>query len=1012
VISLAYLLFALSGAAGLIYESVWSRYLALLVGHTAYAQVLVLAIFLGGMAAGAVLAGVYSERLRDPLKLYAIAELLVGLFGLAFHWMFTGVSSLAYEMIFPALGPGILLTLVKWLIAGLLILPQAVLLGSTFPLMVAAVLRRAPHTPGRVLGSLYFSNNLGAAIGVLVAGFLLLAVGGLPGTILSAAAINLFVATMAYGLAARIPAERSAYSKLKTASGGDRPAANNLMATRLTQLLLAVSFGTAAASFCYEIGWLRMLALVLGSATHTFEIMLSAFILGLALGSFWIRTRADSLSDPLRALGVVQWIMGLTALATLPLYAETFGWTEWMLQAFAKSDAGFLMLSLGKYGVGLAVMLPSTICAGMTLPLITRTLLVNGGGEKSIGAVYGANTVGSIAGVALAGLVILPLAGVRNLIIGGAVLDMAIGVTLLIVAARAANRGSVIAYGSAVLVVGAVLVISVMPRVDREVLSAGVFRYGSTMPEWMEEVRFYRDGRTATISVYETSEPRRLVIATNGKADGSLPVPWLGSCSGATARMTLSGDAATQMLGPLITLAHAPDARRAAVIGHGTGMSGHFLLGYPGLEEVTTVEIEPQMIEGSRIFYPANARVFDDPRSLIVLEDARTHFAAGGVEYDAIFSEPSNPWVSGVASLFTTEFYGHVERHLSDAGVFGQWLHLYEIDDTLVLSVLAGIHEHFATYALFRTSGGDILILASKSAALPVPDWSIFESPTYMSDFCHIDSLTAGDLEATRVADDVVFRSLLEDWQETNSDFHPHLDLGADRARFVNDQADGFLELGTEVVDMAAALAERPLGPPPTVRPPPVNIARLAARSKAAYLLSLDSDTSKVVASGGGLESSRYYYELWRNMVQSNNPPSDWRTWLEHFRAVDADRSSGIAGVPDDELYALALGYVETQQAPNIVRLAVLYQQALAAWDTRAASRTLDLILSETNRQGGSMHRLTEWIPATLLVEGGVTAKLAIGDRRGARNLYEALEALYPHPANHLRRMLVESLVK
>jgi len=1012
VTSLAYFIFALSGAAGLIYESVWSRYLALMVGHTAYAQVLVLGIFLGGMACGAVLSGLYSERFRDPLKFYALAELVVGLFGLAFHWVYTGVSSLAYEVIFPAIGTGVALTLAKWALAALLILPQAVILGSTFPLMAAAVLRRAPDAPGRVLGSLYFSNNLGAAIGVLVAGFILLAVGGLPGSVLTAAGINIFVATVAYGLALRVPVVRGAFTAMpEVAAVGGPIATSDSTTAHLTQLLLAVSFGTAAASFCYEIGWLRMLALVLGSATHTFEIMLSAFILGLALGSFWIRSRADSFSDPIRALGVVQWIMGLTALATLPLYAETFGWTEWMLQAFAKSEAGYLIHSLGKYGVSLAIMLPSTICAGMTLPLITRTLLAAGSGEKSIGTVYGANTIGSIVGVALAGLVILPLVGVRTLITAGAILDMAIGVALLTIAASAANRGRVITYSSAVLAVAFVLLVSAMPRVEREVLAVGVFRYGA-VPDWMDEVRFYRDGRTATVSVYETSAPRLIVIATNGKADGSLPVTWLSGCSAGTPRMALSGDAATQMLGPLLTLAHAPSARQAAIVGHGTGMSGHYMLGDPRLEEVTTVEIEPQMIEGSRLFYPANARVFDDPRSRIVLEDARTFFAAGGTQYDAIFAAPSNPWMSGTSSLFTRQFYSHVKRHLSDTGVFGQWLQLYEIDDSLVLSVLAGIQEQFASYALFRTSGGDLLILASKRAEFPSPDWSIFQSPAFASDFCHTDSLTVDDLEATRVADGVVFRSLLQDWKRTNSDFRPYLDLGADRARFEDDRAEGFLGLGTERVDIAATLAHRSSGLPPLVRPPPANIARLIARAKAAYLRSLDTATQRSAPLDRAFSSSRYDQELWRNMVMADEPPGDWLPWLEHFRRVEADRSGGIAGVPDDQLYGLALKYVEDQKAPNIVRLAVLYERALAAWDFNGASRNLELMLSEMDRQSSSLAQLTQWIPATQLVEGGVVSKLLAGDRRGAANLYRAFERFYPLPSDHLRRLLIESLLK
>src|SRR5678815_3198740 len=165
--------FVLSGAAGLIYESIWVRYLGLFVGHGAYAQVLVLVIFLGGMSAGALAAGRRTGSVREPLRWYAYVELVVGLIGLVFHDVFVWTTHLAYESIFPALGPGISHSLVKWLLAALLILPQSVLLGATFPLMSAGVVRRVPERVGNTLSLLYFANSLGAAVGVLVSGFVL-----------------------------------------------------------------------------------------------------------------------------------------------------------------------------------------------------------------------------------------------------------------------------------------------------------------------------------------------------------------------------------------------------------------------------------------------------------------------------------------------------------------------------------------------------------------------------------------------------------------------------------------------------------------------------------------------------------------------------------------------------------------------------------------------------------------------------------------------------------------------
>src|SRR5206468_466838 len=202
VIALLTLVFVISGAAGLIYESIWSRYLSLLVGHSAYAQIIVLVIFLGGMSLGALLVGQRSERLRQPLVWYAGIEGAIGLIGLVFNYIYIDVSDAAYGVIFPALAGGWALVVVKWLIAALMILPQSILLGTTFPLMSAGAIRLLRARRGRVLGLLYFANSFGAAIGVLVAGFVLLDRVGLPGTLVTAAMLN-FVAAGAVALAAR-----------------------------------------------------------------------------------------------------------------------------------------------------------------------------------------------------------------------------------------------------------------------------------------------------------------------------------------------------------------------------------------------------------------------------------------------------------------------------------------------------------------------------------------------------------------------------------------------------------------------------------------------------------------------------------------------------------------------------------------------------------------------------------------------------------------------------------------
>lgn len=265
--------FILSGAAGLIYESVWSRYIGLFVGHSAYAQIIVLAVFLGGMALGAAAVARYSERITQPLVWYAAVELGVALGGFVFHYVFGFVTNVAYDSLFPALG-GVALLVAKWGVAALLILPQSILLGATFPLMSTGFIRieraRADvATPaGRTLALLYFANSLGAAIGVLFAGFVIVNAVGLQGTLASAAFANLIAAAIVFVVAGWLSEEERA--PLAAEDAPPAPTLADLSAVTVRRALLLVAAGTAVASFIYEIAWVRLLSLVLGSATHSF----------------------------------------------------------------------------------------------------------------------------------------------------------------------------------------------------------------------------------------------------------------------------------------------------------------------------------------------------------------------------------------------------------------------------------------------------------------------------------------------------------------------------------------------------------------------------------------------------------------------------------------------------------------------------------------------------------------------------------------------------------------------
>ncbi|MEA3245418.1 MAG: spermidine synthase [Gemmatimonadota bacterium] len=985
------LVFILSGAAGLMYESIWSRYLGLFVGHAAYAQVIVLVIYLGGMSLGAALAARRSERIREPLIGYAVIEIAVGVIGLFFHEIFQASTAMAYRSVFPALAGSPMLVVVKWSLAALLILPQAVLLGMTFPLMTAGFLRRVSPdgraNSGRVLGILYFANSVGAAVGVLIAGFYLIRVVGLPGTVITAAAVNLVVGFAVYG-AVRLTSSAELGDAVAdpapaAPAGPPRvPAPQLLELPVLWRVMLAVAAGTALSSFIYEIAWVRMLSLVLGSATHSFELMLSAFILGLAFGAFWVRNRADSFRDPLRALAVTQWAMGGLAVLTLTAYLRSFEWMAFLIQGLDQTREGYELFTVAKYGIAMAVMLPATFCAGITLPLITRLLLGAGSGERAIGAVYSVNTLGSIVGAALAALVLMPVLGLKALLITGAVIDMLLGVWLMFIAGRAsepARRFAVALVGAtAIVVAGGAL----NTNFDRGILVSGVYRYG-TVPapgERSEGIVFYRDGRTATVSVRKSGDGS-YSIATNGKPDASLSPAWFDT-AGVPGASRIDGDESTQVLLPLTTLAHAPHARHAAVIGNGSGMSSHFLLGSPELEELVTIDIEPEMINGSHMFYPVNRRVFDDPRSRFVHDDAKSFFAASNRKFDLILSEPSNPWVSGVSGLFTDEFYRRVRTYLTPDGVFGQWLHLYEIDDGLVLSVIRAVHRNFASYDIFLTADVDILIVASNRAELPAPDWSVYRLPGIAHDLRRFYRVTPEAVAGTHLVSRAALAPLLGDGTGGNSDFYPLLDLDAEATRYEKRFASGFAGLGDDRFDLGALLESRRIEPAAEPQAP-LDIERVRARAVAA---AMRTGRTAFAASGdqARLRAARARYEVLHDRMAATGPPSDWAEFMTAAMAVENDLHAGTMGWADESFYRTLSQFAKSRGAPSDVQAAIAFMHGVSAYNWLEAANQVDSLLRAFDNG-------LRWIDPDTFRDGAVVALLKTGQGDRARTVFNRM---------------------
>lgn len=762
---LYFLIFTVSGFSGLIYESIWSHYLKLFLGHAAYAQSLVLIIFMGGMAAGSWVASRYSHRWSAPLLAYAIVEAVIGVLALAFHDVFQGMLDAFYLSILPGLDSPTLGSVLKWSAAALLIVPQSLLLGMTFPLMSAGILRRYPTTPGASIAMLYFTNSIGAAVGVLASGFWLIAAAGLPGTIFTAGLLNIGLALGVFVLVKLDP-----HSAAPPLAQADDESTED---TRLAALFLVAAFITGAASFIYEIGWIRMLSLVLGSTTHSFELMLSAFITGLAFGGLWIKRRIDKIGNPVAFAGAVQLLMGSVAVLTLPVYFMSFDWMQALLGAVSRTDAGFAAFSLGSHLIALAVMLPATFLAGMTLPLFTHVLIRQGDGEKAIGRVYAANTFGAIVGVMFAIHIGLPMLGMKSLIAFGAALDIVLGIYLLHTASQGSRRLQIGAVG--LLGAGAIAAVMSFVDLDPARLTSGVYRHGNVDSLDGGDVLFYRDGKAASISLYRSAD-NSIAIATNGKPDAALYIDDGG-------RHTV--DEITMALAAALPLAYKPDSRVVGNIGLGSGLTSHTLLADENIEVVDTIEIEPVMAIAAQGFGERVARTFADPRSRIHIEDAKTFFSLNNRRYDFIVAEPSNPWVSGVSSLFTQEFYRTVTNYIVDDGLFVQWLQLYEFEDRLIFSVLKALAPHFSDYAIYAAGGADILVVAKRSGELGEPNTDALMAGPVGADLRRIGFASGDDILVRKLANKQSIDAMFSYYRvPANSDYFPYLDLNAGKARF------------------------------------------------------------------------------------------------------------------------------------------------------------------------------------------------------------------------------------
>ena len=771
---LIYFLFALSGFAGLIYEGSWARYLKLFLGHSSYGQVLTLCIYMGGLAIGSFVAGKMVEKVRRPLLGYAAVELAIGIGGVAYHPLYNALTGFFFDSEWIA-GLGFTgAEIAKVVLATGSTLPIAIAVGMTFPFIAAGLMRKSGAEVS--LPMLYFTNSFGSAIGILFTSYMLIPVLGNHVTLCVAASIN-FLLALIFGFIGftTSPNHEDDEDDVVEGAGAAREPLNEdyvaehklAMPPKSTWFWIAGITGLT--SFIYEIVWIRLLSLLMGSSSHSFDQMLSAFILGLAIGSAVSGKLLKK--DSLIVLSMAQIFMAFFALCTLYFHKPFWEMMNEANQIFNPTNDGYVCWSLFKYALSVLWMVPTSFFAGMTLPLITIILTRAFKSEAPIGKVYGWNTVGSILGSAGGGLLLLPLLQLKGALVLAAVLDFAIGFILLVVYRKRFR------YSVAFYVICAFMVLpSLFINFDPHLITSGAFRaYKNLHPD---EKIIVRDGKTATISFHESKV--HYYIKTNGKADASL---------GKNRENPIEGDELTQAATAFMPMAVKDKPYDAAMVGFGSGMGAHYLLADPLLKDFDCVEIEQEMMDLAKGFYPWNARGYDDPRIHIYIDDAQTFFLTNRRQYDLMISVPSNPWVSGVASLFSHEFYTKMRRYIKPGGLWVQWIQTYEFNDQLFLNILKALDVAFPYVSLYKApEEPDIIIIASDEPVYQKAISRFSTDSTLVKEFKRIHRDPEFFGEQNFLFTSKMVTSLMEG-VAPNSIFTPMVDNKAEEARFVHSQA-------------------------------------------------------------------------------------------------------------------------------------------------------------------------------------------------------------------------------
>jgi spermidine synthase len=791
--SILYVIFFLSGATGLVYEVIWVRLTGLVFGNTSHAISIVLGAFMAGLALGSWKLGQRADRVANPLRMYGMLEIGIGISAALVPLVFRALDNI-YWAVAPALssipgGDGF----IRFGASFIVLVTPTFLMGGTLPVLTRFFTESIEEVERKV-GILYALNTFGAAAGSLLAALVLIPGIGNLRTTLVIAAINVGIGLFAIWMSGGAELSSQVVEPLIPVpeSGSSNPVAD-----RLVLMTLAVS---GFVSMMYEVSWTRALTAMIGSSTYAFSIMLVTFLVGIALGSSMVSRRKPAAT--LRLLGLMQLGVAIGGVVFLIGYMAAPYALLSLIRAFSYTFAAVLTI---QFILCAGLMILATLCMGASFPIASQLysskFKILG---QSIGNIYSVNTVGAIVGSLAAGFVLMPLIGTERTILAGLFFNSAMALLLLteVKSARVAQAIAVVLLLVATLSMRG----GVFWRPD--VMDRGILVYSKaldarpelTIPEHYEDtdVVYFKEGNNATISVRKGEN--YMALRTNGKVDASN-----------------RDDMITQLTVGWLPGFYHPNPKNALVIGYGSGVTVGAVTSIKDIQDIDCIEIEPAVYGAGPAFSEINRRSYENPKVHLTFNDARNYMNMTRKKYDIIISEPSNPWIAGVASLFTAEFYDRAAEVLNPDGVFAQWIQLYELDPEDLRMVLYEVQRKFPEVSVWITDS-DLIIIGTRQpqklntervAQIVKADPSMVRD---FRDFLHSEQ-PEGLLSYYVMSTETVRKFASK--ARRNTDDHPLLEFHAPRQLFTDtrdlnielmyDVKDGLLPPGAEVVDAEAA---------------------------------------------------------------------------------------------------------------------------------------------------------------------------------------------------------------